>query len=147
MWHFITKSSQYVHLGAKTYWIPPDNLQISTTVTTLMPIGVKEDNSIGVGMMHSFTVANIFAEAIFYGWNAIFLQGNISKSWLDNQLVFICVWTQSFCIKYTIFLHFHELHLQSYGFANYCIHTQMNTIWLLSQFLEMFLCKKIAFQP
>ena len=66
------------------------------------------------------TMANIFAEAIFYGWNAIFLQRNISKSWLNNQIVFICVWMQSFCIKYTIYLHFHELHLQYYGFANYC---------------------------
>ena len=69
---------------------------------------------------YSYTVGNIFAEAIFYGWNAIFLQRNISKSWLNNQIVFICVWMQSFCIKYTIYLHFHELHLQSYGFANYC---------------------------
>ena len=66
------------------------------------------------------TMANIFAEAIFYGWNAIFLQRNISKSWLNNQIVFICVWMQSFCIKYTIYLHFHELQLQYYGFANYC---------------------------
>ena len=66
------------------------------------------------------TMANIFADAIFYGWNAIFLQRNISKSWLNNQIVFICVWMQSFCIKYTIYLHIHELHLQDYGFANYC---------------------------
>ena len=79
-------------------------------------------------------MANIFADAILYGKNAISLQRNISKSWLNNQLVFICVWMQSFCIKYTICLHFYVLHLQSYGFANYCKPCTKKYAWFSKYF-------------
>ena len=71
-------------------------------------------------MDKEFTMANIFAEAIFYGWYAIFLQRNISNNWLNNHLVFIRVSRQLFCIECAIYLHFHELYLQFYSFANYC---------------------------
>ena len=77
----------------------------------------------GGGLLRRFsddTMANIFAEAIFYGWYAIFLQRNISNNWLNNQVVFICVSRQLFCIECAIYLHFHELYLQFYSFANYC---------------------------
>ena len=45
----INKSSQYVHLGVKMYWIPPAPLWFSTTVITLM-LGILHTEKI----MHKF---------------------------------------------------------------------------------------------